>query len=124
MVERRRAPRVAVAKGVEGRLKTTVPVSIHNISSAGLQIEVPTPLRPGSVYELKADLSDGLSFNGQVRVTRCSAGGFTDDGRGGRVLLYQAGAEFVRLDASMTKKLEVWTEKQRASGAGPGTLKL
>lgn len=124
MVERRRALRVPVAKGAAGRLKTTVPVSIHNISSAGLQIEVPTPLRPGSVYELKADFTDGLTFSGQVRVTRCAAGSFTDDGRGGRVLMYRAGAEFVQIDEALTSKIEAWTERQRTSGAGPAILQV
>jgi len=32
-----------------------------------------------------------------VRVTRCRAGGFIPDGKGGRLLQFRAGAEFVGL---------------------------
>ena len=115
---------VPLARRALVRLKTNVRDSIHNISSAGLQIEVPTPLRPGSVYELKADFTDGLTFSGQVRVTRCAAGSLTDDGRGGRVLMYRAGAEFVQIDEALTSKIEAWTERQRTSGAGPAILQV
>lgn len=46
-----------------------------------------------------------------MRVTRCRAGGFVEDGRGGRVLLYLAGGEFVGLPEDQMLNLSRAIEK-------------
>jgi len=59
-------------------------------------MEVPIPLRPGSTCDISANLA-GAAFHALLRVTRCRAGGFSTDATGSKVLVYQAGGEFVGL---------------------------
>ena len=59
-------------------------------------MQLPSALRPGSTCDLTAILA-GIPFAALVRVTRCRAGGFAADDQGGRLLLYEAGGEFVGL---------------------------
>lgn len=92
--ERRKAPRQAAAPGSHGSIRATVDVEVLDVSPDGLRLELATPLRPGSVYDLKVDLG-GFPLNAPVRITRCAAGGYRDDGRGGRLLLFRAGAEIL-----------------------------
>lgn len=106
-IEKRRSPRAAAAKGAEGRLKGSIKVDIVNVSPDGLLFEVATALRPGAVYDLKAEL-EGVTFAAQIRVTRCRAGSYVDDSRGGRMLLYRAGSEFVQLDHGSHERLTHW----------------
>ncbi|MEO8056290.1 MAG: hypothetical protein ABI768_14115 [Acidobacteriota bacterium] len=73
-----------------------MPVDVLNVSATGLLMELPSALRPGSTCDLAATLA-GIPFAALVRVTRCRAGGFAADDQGARVLVYQAGAEFVGL---------------------------
>ncbi len=82
--EKRRSPRVHAEKGSRGQLKATIPVTILNASTIGVAIELSAPLRPGSTYDLSATLL-GVPVNVLVRVTRCRAGGFIPDGKGGRL---------------------------------------
>jgi hypothetical protein len=114
--DKRRVPRFSVAKGTRGQLKSTIPVEILNLSEAGLLLEVASTLRPGSTYDLNAILG-GVSFSGLVRVTRCRAGGFAADDRGGRLLVYRAGGEFVGLSEKQTSSLRLALSKRLASGA-------
>jgi hypothetical protein len=116
--DKRRATRVPVGKGARGQLKSTIPVTIINVSETGLLFEVSSTLRPGSTYDLTAMIA-GISFSGLVRVTRCRAGGFAADGTGGRSLVYQAGGEFVGLNEQqiLTIKLSLSNSKRIASGA-------
>ena len=92
--ERRKAVRSRAATGSRGRLRSTVEVEIVDLSADGLRFELAAALRPGAIYDLQADLP-GHSLAARIRVTRCAAGGFRDDGKGGRCLVYRAGAEFV-----------------------------
>jgi hypothetical protein len=92
--ERRKATRSPAKAGSHGRLRSIVEVDIVDLSSDGLRLELATSLRPGAIYGLKADLS-GHHLAEQIRITRCSAGGYKEDGRGGRHLLFKAGAEFL-----------------------------
>lgn len=108
--EKRRAPRVKSEKAMNGRLKLTVPVTIRDVSVDGLRLELSSALRPGSLYDLRADLN-GTPLVAQLRITRCSAGGFSTDASGSRVLQYNAGAEFAQLDAEQRKVLQKWIEK-------------
>ena len=105
--EKRRAPRFSVPKGPHGRVKAAVPVTVIDVSQAGMQLELAAALRPGSVYDVTAQL-DGVALSAQVRITRCRAGGYVTDGKGGRLLLYRAGAEFVELPSAQAKQLDAW----------------
>ena len=115
-IDKRRAPRISVAKGTRGQLKSTIPVEILNLSETGLLFEVASTLRPGSTYDLSALLA-GVSFSGLVRVTRCSAGGFAADATGGRLLIYRAGGEFVGLTEEQTSSLRAALSRKSVSGA-------
>lgn len=114
--DKRRAPRFSVAKGTRGQLKSTIPVEILNLSETGLLFEVASTLRPGSTYDLSAILG-GVPFLGLVRVTRCQAGGFAADDKGGRLLVYRAGGEFVGLSEQQTSGLRLALSNSLASGA-------
>lgn len=120
--EKRRAPRVAVENGPKGRLKATVPVTIIDVSRFGLQMEISTSLRPGSMYELKTDIGP-CTVVAHVRITRCRAGGYLEDGRGGRLLVFRAGAEFVHPEDEALKSLRKWIEDSAVGPPGrPATL--
>lgn len=110
--EKRRSPRVRAAKGASGRIKQSVPVTIHDVSLLGMRLELETALRPNQLYDLKADLN-GTPFTAQVRITRCTAGGFGKDAAGARVIQYSAGVEFVDLAPVQRLALESYVEKAR-----------
>ena len=116
--EKRQFPRVRVEGGGKGQLKATTPVSILNVSPAGLLMELASSLRPGSTYELVASVA-GIPFTVLLRVTRCRAGGYVPDGKGGHLLQFRAGAEFVNLQPKQAEEIAKAIEKcQRALGAG------
>jgi hypothetical protein len=85
-------------------------VDLVNLSAVGVLMELPTALRPGSTCDLSAMLA-GIPFAALVRVTRCRAGGFAADEKGGRMLLYQAGGEFVGLPEDQMLNLSRAIEK-------------
>jgi hypothetical protein len=114
--DKRRAQRVPLVKGTRGQLKSTVPIEILNLSETGVLIELSATLRPGSTYDLNA-LLGGVPFAGLVRITRCRAGGFASDGKGGRLLLFRAGGEFVGLPEKQIEGLRLALSKRLASGA-------
>jgi hypothetical protein len=93
-----------LAKGTRAQIKSTLPVELLNLSATGILMELPTALRPGSTCDLSATLA-GVAFTALVRVTRCRAGGFAADSRGGRILLYQAAGEFVGLSDQQFESL-------------------
>jgi len=114
--EKRRTPRTSLARGTRGHLKSTLVAEILNLSEAGLLLELPSTLRPGSTYDLNAILG-GVPFTGLVRITRCRAGGFAPDGEGGRLLMFRAGGEFVGLSETQLEVLRLALSKKLASGA-------
>ncbi len=116
VTEKRRTPRTLLAKGTRGQLKSTVATEILNLSETGLLLELPSTLRPGSTYDLSA-IFGGVPFSGLVRITRCRAGGFAADDKGGRFLLYRAGGEFVGLTERQLEALHLALSKRLASGA-------
>jgi hypothetical protein len=87
-----------------------MPVDLLNLSATGVLMELPSALRPGSTCDLTATLA-GIPFGALVRVTRCRAGGVAADDHGGRVLVYQAGCEFVTLAADQKLNLSRAIEK-------------
>ena len=120
--ERRRSQRVLTDATSRGQLKATIPVTILNLSVHGLLFELKAPLRPGMTYELEAHFP-GTSVTAPVRIARCRAGGYTPDGRGGRCLLFHAGAEFAGLSAAQRASVLVVVEKGMPPSSGsPGVL--
>ena len=115
--EKRRSRRVPVESGGHGRVKASVPFTIVDVSGVGMQLEVATALRPGSTYDLSAEI-DGFSLSAQVRITRCRAGGYVPDGKGGRLLLYRAGAEFLDMPDGHAKQLHDWMETRDGAQSG------
>jgi len=116
VTEKRRFPRTSLAKGTRGQLKSTLAIEILNLSEMGLLLELASTLRPGSTYDFSAIFA-GVPFTGLVRITRCRAGGFASDDKGGRVLLFRAGAEFVGLSEKQLEGLRLALSKRLASGA-------
>ena len=99
-----------LAKGTRAQIKSTLPVDLVNLSATGVLMEMPSALRPGSTCDLTATLA-GIPFVALVRVTRCRAGGFAADDKGARVLVYQAGGEFVGLGPDQKLNLSRAIEK-------------
>ncbi len=120
--ERRRSPRVKADEASGGQLKATIPVNIRNLSADGLLLELRSPLRPGMTYDLEAHVSR-TRFAAVVRVTRCRAGGYVEDGRGGRCLLFHAGTEFVGLSPAESQKIaRILSSAAGGAEGAPGIL--
>ena len=120
--ERRKSQRVPIGQGGNGKIKASVPVGIRNLSQEGALLEVACPLRPGAAYDLKA-VVDELELAVQVKITRCRAGGFVTDERGGRVLLYSAGAEFVTgVESPDLSRLKDWLSRHAERPPTNGSL--
>lgn len=115
--ERRRSQRVLADATSRGQLKARIPVSILNLSLHGLLFELKAPLRPGMTYDLEAHFP-GVSVTAPVRIARCRAGGYTPDGKGGRCLLFHAGAEFAGLSAAQRASVLVVVEKGMPPASG------
>lgn len=124
--ERRKAIRSPAKAGSRGRLRSTMEVDIVDLSSDGLRLELATSLRPGAIYDLTADLS-GHHLAEQIRITRCSAGGYREDGKGGRLLLFKAGAEFLWTGAESRLAFERFlgrAQERRNRPSDSGILRL
>ncbi len=121
--ERRKTRRSPATAGTSGRLRSTLEASILDLSADGLRLQLSASLRPNAVYDFQADLS-GHRVAVQIRITRCSAGGFRDDGRGGRCLLYNAGAEFLWTGAEPRLALEKFLEQKKSPLSDTGILRL
>jgi len=119
--ERRRSPRFVVNGQGHGQLKATIPVTIVNLSADGLLLELKAPLRPGTSYDLSAFVPE-QTIHASVRVTRCRAGGYAADGRGGRCLLFRAGAEFSSLTTDQRDDLRRLVDRGLLAAGSPGIL--
>ena len=122
--DRRRAPRLPAARGSCGHIRSTVQVEIVDVSALGMKLELATSLRPGSVYDMKADLG-GFLLVAQVRITRCAGGGYRYEGRGGRLLLFRAGGEILWSDDKARRGFEAYLERSRDARppSSPGILR-
>jgi hypothetical protein len=117
----REYPRVTV-QGCEGVLRGSVSVTLLDVSLRGLKLETRSLVRPGTKCELKANLG-GHRLECQVLITRCSASGTVPDGRGGRVLVYRAGASIVGMDSGRADELSAWLERQAEDAHGSSDLR-
>jgi len=107
--ERRRSPRLVLERVAHGKLRSAVPVHVLDLSGDGMQLEVSSSLRPGSLYELQASVN-GIPLAAVVRITRCKAGGYASDGHGGKLLVFRAGAEFVSLEGEHAGDFRDWVQ--------------
>ncbi len=120
--ERRKSRRVIADAASRGRLKTSIPVTILNLSMDGLLMELKAPLRPGMTYDLSVTFP-ASPVSAMVRITRCRAGGTVEDGRGGRCLLFRAGAIFEGLSGAQRDRIRSVVESGLAAeGGSPGIL--
>jgi hypothetical protein len=104
----REYPRVNVG-ACDGVLRGSLPVVIVDVSRGGLKLETKSSVRPGTRCELKANLH-GFRLLAQVEITRCIASGTVPDGKGGRSLLYLAGATIVTLEGATLGQFEEWLD--------------
>jgi len=80
--ERRRSARMKARQGSQGQLRSTLTIDILDLSVDGVRFELSSPLRPQAVYDFRTVIG-ALTVATQLRITRCAAGGYRDDGRGG-----------------------------------------
>ena len=113
--EKRRFPRVAPGRGASGLIRASVPVVVRDISSHGVRLETATSVHPGTVYDLAASLP-GLGLSVAVRITRCRCQGSLRDRKGDRVLVYEAGGEFVFRGEGDRGSLAEWLATRTDSG--------
>jgi hypothetical protein len=101
-----------------------VTVEILDVSHCGARLELSTSLRPGSVYDIRADIA-GYPLIAHARITRCSAGGYKDDGRGGHLLMFKAGVEFLWDAPERQEEFRKFLERSKASrpDSSPGILR-
>lgn len=98
MNERRRAPRHPVAGDVFGRVKSTVPARIVDISPFGAQVEITSALRPAVECDVWLPTDEG-QIKVRATVHRCRAAGLRSDGGSGSEMVFRAGLEFKGLSA-------------------------
>ncbi|NOZ78411.1 MAG: PilZ domain-containing protein [Acidobacteria bacterium] len=124
MDNRRRSERYAPGQTLVGKVKATVPARILDISRHGVQVEVPTALRPAVNCDVTLPL-EGRELHLRARISRCSAQGFSSFEDGEKKLIYRAGLEFVDLDARSLEVLESTLDELKAKtsprlGVPPG----
>lgn len=93
MIERRAMPRVTPEKPLKAKVRAFVSAKVLDISTCGVQIELPQSLPPHVACDLRFQVDDGeVILRGVVR--RCRVWGSGSDEKAQRVLLYRAGLEF------------------------------
>jgi hypothetical protein len=109
--ERRRSERLEVdGKGSNGVVRGSILATLHDISSGGLGLRLPSSLDPGGVYPFTA-LLRGLSLTTPIRVTRCRALEAYGAGAGKPGLEWEVGAEFLWRDDGDAAALRRWVER-------------
>ena len=94
MKDRRKHSRVRPDEVVIGKVKSTVPARVVDISPEGAQIEISTGLRPNVECDVSLPTENG-SVQIRARVRRCRASTLP---RGDEAaMLFRAGLEFVNL---------------------------
>lgn len=105
MNERRRSERIIPNNELFGRVRATVPARILDISAAGVQVEIPTALRPS--VECDFSIPDGTGLMRlRARVRRCRAASLAEMNSDGRQMVYRAGLEFDCLTQEQTAVLD------------------
>ncbi len=109
--ERRMYPRVDMIR-MDSGAEEQKSVRIIDISASGAQVEFPTPLTPGQLYEVQLTFPD-RQIRTRVRVTRClHSGGAGDAADGRQPKGFLAGLDFIGLDSGDQKYLEGYVAGQ------------
>jgi hypothetical protein len=94
MDDRRQFPRIPAAAPVFGRVRSLLPARIVDFSQGGLQLELTSSLRPGTVCEVTVPTNVG-PIQAKASVRRCRGKSVrTEDGTR---LFYYAGLQFESL---------------------------
>ena len=91
MEERRRSQRNKVTIEVNGKGRSTLEVSVLDLSEHGLLVESSTPVQPGGVCEIAIEVPGGERMI-RADVRRCRAQ--MVEGEKGPKIVYHAGLEF------------------------------
>ena len=124
MRDRRGRARVAVHGDVLGKIHTTSPAPVVNLSETGALVEVDCVLRPGTVQMLRLPLRGAGELILRCRVVRSFIHGFDRAAGEESVVRYRAALEFVGLSdeerAALRAQLEGGTggEREDAELAG------
>jgi hypothetical protein len=86
-------------------VKATVPARVVDLSVAGAQVEVSSPLRPSVQCDIALPTAAG-DLKIRARVTRCKATVMRDLGGGERGMVYRAGLTFMKLEPNEAEVLE------------------
>ncbi len=119
MAERREHPRYAAPSPVYGRVRSLIHARIVDVSQGGVQLELSSSLRPGTVCEVAIPTVVGVvQLRAEVRRCRARAVAGADGAR----LLYFAGLQFERVGAQERDALAAGLDLSRSStlelGAG------
>jgi hypothetical protein len=103
-----------VSETALARLRVVVPVRLVDLSAEGLQFEMASSVRPGSLYDLKVGIGR-LKLESKVKVVRCLASRYDEDEYGRHYLVFGVGAVFVDMAEEMRAELARWVA-DRAPG--------
>jgi hypothetical protein len=98
MSERRRSERYTAEQEIYARIKSSIPVRIIDVSQHGMRVESSSAVPPAGACDLWVP-GDAGDVKLKVRVQRCRARFENGDENGGRGLVYQAGLEYLEMDA-------------------------
>lgn len=114
--DRRLRARVAVHGDVLGKIHSTSPAPVVNLSESGALVEVDCVLRPGTVQILRLPLPGAGELTLRCRVVRSFIHGFDRAPGEESAVRYRAALEFVGL----TEEERAVLRAQVQDGAGPG----
>ncbi len=120
--ERRKAPRILIARHLGARARATLNVTVIDLSAKGARIEHAELLRPGATYEFELPPALGPLIL-TVRVVHSAVAGTEVTPDGERHLRYQSGLTFVATTAKQQAALAVIVERLAPEGGlGEGHL--
>ncbi len=105
MNDRRRSERLAAGENFFGRVKATVPARILDLSRHGVQVEIPSSLRPAVECDISVPTAEG-DLRLRAKVQRCRAASMTSREGDERHLVFRAGLEFVDVSPRAIRALE------------------
>ncbi|MCD4749662.1 MAG: PilZ domain-containing protein [Thermoanaerobaculales bacterium] len=121
MKERRRAARLLPEQEIFGRIKATVPARIVDISLFGVQVEVPSALRPSVECNISLPVGEQDELRLRARIQRCRVNGFDQSVSLGPAVVYRAGMEFEPMNSTKKKILQGILAQIRIDGVMPGS---
>lgn len=120
MHERRRSQRHSPNQDIFARIKSSIPVRIIDVSWHGMKVESTSALPPSGECDIWLP-SDGGDVKTRIHVHRCRARFVqTEDFNG---LMYQAGVEFLDMDANSREALESIINRLETGDSGGDELR-